>query len=178
MVKREAEGPEENLGMIKFGRVTQRFSDLDIPSVQFIFLYGQNSPLYSYIKSLISFDGDVKLNLVNLSRFDPVALVFKAPFGVKNDKFKYVTHIGQTKPALCFTVGILVDDFSKEKVGNAGGISSKFVTAIPLSYEYERWVACTAMVLNARAFKSQITDNKLVFSTLPDTGNKTTAISE
>ena len=89
--------------------------------------------------------------------------------GGTNDKYQYICHANQNKPALCITVGAVVEDRSKELVRNGAGIGSKFVAAIPLSYEYERWVATIAMALGARTFKSQITENKLVFSTRPET---------
>ena len=122
-----------------------------------------------YIKSLITFTSDLKTNVVNLSRFDPNALTLKGLKGGSNEKYQYICHKSQPKPTLCITVGIITEDRLKELVRNASGVGSKFLAAIPLSYEYERWVATIAMTLGARSFKSQITDNKLVFSIRPET---------
>ena len=61
-----------------------------------------------------------------------------------------------------------MEDRSKQLVRNSAGIGSKFIAAAPLNYKYKRWVASIAMVLGAWEFKSQITDNKLVFSTHPE----------
>ena len=119
------------------------------------------------------FSSHVKSNVVNLSRIDPHKLLLKSMKGGANDKYQYICHANQTKPALCVTVGAIVKDRSKELVRNGAGIGSKFVAAIPLSYEYERWVATIAMALGSRTFKSQITENKLVFSTRPETKGST-----
>ena len=89
--------------------------------------------------------------------------------GGLNEKYQYICHSSNSKPALCVTVAAVVEDRSKELVRNSAGIGTKFVAAIPLTYEYERWVATIAMVLGGRTFKSQITENKLVFSTRPET---------
>ena len=125
--------------------------------------------IFRYIKSLITFTSDLRTNVVNLSRFDPNALILKGLKGGNNEKYQYICHKTQPKPALCISVGIITEDRSKELVRNGSGVGSKFVAAIPLSYEYKRWVATIAMTLGARSFKSQITDNKLVFSTRPET---------
>ena len=157
--------------MVSFSEMEQVFDRLDIKYV----LYLLKSILYSddfwqrYIKSLVTFMSDVKTNVVNLSRFDPKKLAVKGLKGGSNEKYKYICLADQTKPALCVTVGVVMEDRSKELVRNSAGIGSKFVAAIPLNYEYERWVATIAMTLGARTFKSQITENKLVFSTRPET---------
>lgn len=65
-----------------------------------------------------------------------------------------------------------MEDFTSKLASSASGVSSKFLAAIPFTYEYERLVAAIAMTLKVRTFKSQITDNMLVFSTRPDIGSK------
>ena len=105
---------------------------------------------------------------MNLSRFDPRGLALKGLRG-NDDRYKYICHKDQQKPALCITVGVIAEDRSKELVRNGSGVGSRFVVAIPLTYEYERWVATVAMTLGGHCFRSQITDNKLVFSTRPET---------
>ena len=116
----------------------------------------------------------MKSNVINLSRFDPQRLTIKSLKGAKSDKYRYICYDKQDSPALCVTVGVVMEDRSKELVRNAAGIGSKFVAATPLTYEYERWVATIAMVLGGRTFKSQITENKLVFSTRPDVKSAST----
>ena len=122
-----------------------------------------------YVKDLVSFAGDIKSNVVNLSRADPKSLELRGLKGLPHEKYQYIFHPKAKQPALCLMVGLIVDDKSKVLVANSAGIGSKFVSAIPLTYEYERFVASTAMVLGATSFKSQLTGNKLVFSTRPTT---------
>lgn len=121
---------------------------------------------------LISLDGDLGSNIVNLSRADPRSLKFRTAPRSSNDKYKYLCHRGNDTPALCLTVGLVMEDFTKKSVSSVSGVSSKFLAAIPLTYEYERLVATIAMTLGVSTFQSQITNNMLMFSTRPDTGAK------
>lgn len=109
------------------------------------------------------------MNVVNLSRVDPIQLELCGLNREKDEKYKYIFYRGEVKPALCFCLAVIMEDFSKQLVSNGSGVASKFVSAIPLTFEYERMVAATSVVIGARTFRSQITDNELVFSTRPDT---------
>lgn len=123
-----------------------------------------------YLKSVISLEKHLASNIVNLSRANPRKLEFRSASKSSNDKYKYLFHRNKDAPALCLTVGLVMEDHTKKLISSVSGVSSKFVAAIPLTYEYERLVATIAMTLGVRTFKSQVTSNMLMFSTRPDTG--------
>ncbi|EDQ98601.1 uncharacterized protein LACBIDRAFT_335817 [Laccaria bicolor S238N-H82] len=116
-----------------------------------------------YIKGLVVFEKDYTSNIVNLSRIDPSLLIAKKTSGqTKGGPLVFIRD--RKTPALCVTLGIIVDDqlISPRQRGDK---EVKFVTAKLLAYEYERMVAVLCMTFKRESVRVQLADSTLTFAT-------------
>ncbi|EDQ98351.1 uncharacterized protein LACBIDRAFT_303646 [Laccaria bicolor S238N-H82] len=116
-----------------------------------------------YIKGLVVFEKDYTSNIVNLSRIDPSLLVSKKTSGqTKGGPLVFIRD--RKTPALCVTLGIIVDD-QTESPRQRGDKEVKFITAKLLAYEYERMVAVLCMTFKRGSVRVQLADSTLTFAT-------------
>jgi hypothetical protein len=119
--------------------------------------------IYRYIKGLVVFEKDYTSNIVNLSRIDPSLLIAKKTSGqTKGGPLVFIRD--RKTPALCVTLGIIVDDqlISPRQRGDK---EVKFITAKLLAYEYERMVAVLCMTFKRESVRVQLADSTLTFAT-------------
>lgn len=118
---------------------------------------------YRYIKGLVTFEKDFNLNIINLSRIDPSLLISKKTAGqTKGGPLVFIRD--RKTPALCVTLGIIVDDQTGTP-RQRGDKEVKFITAKLLAYEYERMVAVLCMVHGKESVRVQLADSTLTFAT-------------
>lgn len=111
------------------------------------------------MKQLITFNYDEIHNVVNLSRVDPAQLISK-----KIGKSDMVCIRNKSKPALCVSVVAIEDDHTAT-AKHFGESIMKFVTATPLTQEYERFAAVLCMTYGVETARCQLLDNLITFST-------------
>lgn len=109
---------------------------------------------------MITFSYDEKHNIANLSRVDPALIISK-----QVGKSDMVCICNKKKPALCVSVVVIEDDHTAttKTIGDDSVI--KFITATPLTQEFERFAAVLCMTHGVESARCQLLDNILTFST-------------
>lgn len=112
------------------------------------------------MKQLITFDHSEKHNVLNLSRVDPALIISK-----KVGKYDMVCIRNKKKPVLCVSVVAIQDDYTAtpKTIGEENIL--KFITATPLTQEFERFAAVLCMTHGVETARCQLLDNLLTFST-------------
>ena len=121
-----------------------------------------------YLKKLITYSGSATKNVVNLSRIDPALLLLSPPSG--KWKTQYIVYKNKQKPALCFTIGLAVNDSTRTPfsfIGKSEKLYQKSISIVPITLEIERHVSTLCTILNVDEYWSQFDDNALRFVTVP-----------
>ena len=122
----------------------------------------------SYLKGLITFVGSPSRNVVNLSRIDPAHLLLTPAAG--KWKTQYIVYKNNQKPALCFMIGLAVNDSTRTPLSfnNKGQTFwQKSISIVPITLEIERQISTICTILNVNEYWSQFEDNALKFATVP-----------
>jgi hypothetical protein len=121
-----------------------------------------------YLKELITYVGNANRNIANLSRINPALLLLSSPFG--KWKTQFVVYKNNRKPALCFTIGLAVNDSIRTPLSfNSKGetLWQKSISIVPITMEIERLISTICTILNIEEYWAQFDDNALKFVTVP-----------
>ena len=121
---------------------------------------------YSYLKKLLSFQGDRHKNIVNLSRINSEMLLTTKP----TEKYTnaYVVFRSSVVPAFCISFRLSMDDWTAEP-RPAGkkekGLMAKVFMMVPQTLEIERKIATICVLANIDSYSAQLCNSALSFST-------------
>jgi hypothetical protein len=120
------------------------------------------------LKELITYPGSASRNVANLSRIDPRLLLLSDPTG--KWRTQYVVFKNNRKPAICFTIGLAVDDSTRSPLSfNSKGetMFQKSISIVPITLEIDRHISTLCLVSNVEEYWCQFNDNALKFATVP-----------
>jgi hypothetical protein len=123
---------------------------------------------FRYLKDLITYRGSSIRNIVNLSRIDPTLLLLSSSSG--KWRTQYIVYKNNRKPALCFTIGLAINDSTRTPlsfIGRGETLFQKSISIVPITLEIERHISTLCTILNVDEYWTQFDDNALKFVTVP-----------